>query len=95
MYNVSDLMEFPRILHFLLFGYRLMAIVDQREEAFFVVTERKILITHKKVNKRAYWLVKNTPHFHLNLNLRNAQLVSFFRLYFYCSLDQDLKSQCR
>ena len=24
--------------------------------------ERKILITHKKVNKRAYWLVKNTPH---------------------------------
>ena len=23
----------------------------------------KILTTHKKVNKRPYWLVKNTPHF--------------------------------
>ena len=31
------------------------------------------------------------PHFYLNLNLRYAQLASFFRLYFYCSLDQDLK----
>ena len=67
MYNVSDLMQFPRILHVLFFGYRLMAVVDLREEAFFIVIERKILITHKKVNKRAYWLVKNTPHFYLNL----------------------------
>ena len=46
--------------------------------------ERKILITHKNVNKRAYWLVKNTPHFYLNLNLnlRNAQLASFFSALF-------------
>ena len=33
----------------------------------------------------------------LPTNLRNAQLASFFliRLYFCCSLDQDLKGQCR
>ena len=24
---------------------------------------RKIFITHEKVNKRAYWVVKNTPYF--------------------------------
>ena len=47
-----------------------------------MVIERKILITHKKVNKRAYWLVKNTPHLYLNLNLRNAQLASFFSAVF-------------
>ena len=29
----------------------------------FIVIECKILTTHKKVNKRPYWLVKNTPHF--------------------------------
>ena len=28
----------------------------------FIVIEWKILTTHKKVNKRPYWLVKNTPH---------------------------------
>ena len=28
-------------------------------------------------------------------NLRNVQLVSFFRLYFCCLLDQDLKGPCR
>ena len=68
-------------------------IKDLREEAFFIVIGCKILITHKKVNKRAYWLVKNMPHFHLNsnLNLGNVQLASFFQLYFCCSLDQDLK----
>ena len=40
--------------------------------------ERKILITHTKVNKRAYWLVKNMPPSYLNLNLicetRNLQV---------------------
>ena len=35
-----------------------------REDVFFIVIERKILTTHKKVNKRAYWLVKNTPYFY-------------------------------
>ena len=29
----------------------------------FIVIECKILSTLKKVNKRPYWLVKNTPHF--------------------------------
>ena len=33
-----------------------------RRNLFFVI-ESKILTTHKKVNKRPYWLVKNTPHF--------------------------------
>ena len=28
----------------------------------FIVIECKIITTHKKVNKRPYWLVKNTPH---------------------------------
>ena len=28
-------------------------------------------------------------------NLRNVQLANFFRLYFCCLLDQDLKGQCR
>ena len=67
------------------------------KKLFFIVIDRKIIITHIKVNKRAYWLVKNTSHFYLilNLNLRNAQLASFFWLYFWCSLDQDVKSQCR
>ena len=64
------------------FYNRKTSLKDLREEAFFIVIERKILITHKKVNKRAYWLVKNTPHFYLNLNLRNAQLASFFRVIF-------------
>ena len=31
----------------------------------------------------------------LPTNLRNVQLASFFRLYFCCLLDQDLKGQCR
>ena len=56
--------------------------MDLREEAFFIVMERKILITRTKVNKRAYWLVKNTPPFYLNLNLRDAQLESFFSALF-------------
>ena len=29
----------------------------------FIVIERKIFTTHKKVNKRPHWLVKNTTHF--------------------------------
>ena len=29
----------------------------------FIVIECKILTTHKKVNKRPYWLIKNTTHF--------------------------------
>ena len=32
--------------------------MDLRKDAFFIVIERKILKMHKKVNKRAYWLVK-------------------------------------
>ena len=31
----------------------------------FIVIQCKILTTHKKVNKRPYWLVKNTTHFRL------------------------------
>ena len=31
----------------------------------------------------------------IKTNLRNVQLASFFRLYFCCLLDQDLKGQCR
>ena len=31
----------------------------------------------------------------LPTKLRNVQLASFFRLYFCCLLDQDLKGQCR
>ena len=38
----------------------------------FIVIECKILTTHKKkVNKRPYWLVKNTPHFILWFELEN------------------------
>ena len=33
--------------------------------------------------------------FTLPTNLRDVQLASFFRLYFCCLLDQDLKGQCR
>ena len=65
----------------------------ERHSGSAIVIERKILIRNKKVNKRAYGLAKHTPHFYFNLP--NAQLASFFRPYFYCSLDQVLKSQCR
>ena len=34
--------------------------------SFFFVIERKILITHKKVNKRAHWLVK-THHIFISI----------------------------
>ena len=56
--------------------------MDLREEAFFIVIERKILITHKKVNKRAYWLLKNTPHLYLNFFCETRNLQVFFGFIF-------------
>ena len=36
-----------------------------REEAFYCDREQNSHNAQKKVNKRRYWLVKNTPHFML------------------------------
>ena len=66
----------------------------------FIVIEWKILTTHKKVNKRPYWLVKNTPHFilwfereHLIQLTDNCEWKAqnlrgkWFLIYIFCGLD--------
>ena len=62
--------------------------IKDMREAFFIAIEIKILITHKKANKRAYILAaqKHTTFLYFGLTLLDASLASFLLLCFYCSL---------